>query len=834
MILEAIQTMNLGKTIGYYKWIILLIDLCLVGCSSASLLLLVFVQSNVMFDWELITRYGLPVLTFTLLTHIFFKTHLVIIRSFALVDVIRLIKSRTVHFVLVFLFSAIYNEYIQNKYNLWFYIAEMIVSLVLLLTFRIVMNWIWRVLSKEYRVKLTPAIIYGAGELGKIAFYSLDKRYDFIGFIDDDSDKQGKLLFGRPIVSLGKSKSLILKSNVKVIINAIPSLLEIKRKDILDLALTHNIQIKKIPNNFDFYDRKQNNQLKQIEIEDLLAREPIEVDNQKIGDMLFGKTILITGAAGSIGSEISKQVLKYWPSKVILFDQAETPMFNLEKILLNIEEYHNIEKQFVIGDITNEIDLLRVFKNEKIDVIYHAAAYKHVPLMEENPFQAINVNTIGSSLLGELSVKYEVERFVQISTDKAVNPTNVMGATKRAAELYIQSLQGLNKTKFITTRFGNVLGSNGSVVPFFKKQIDEGGPVTVTHPDIERYFMSIPEACNLVLEASAMSEGGEIFVFDMGKPIKIRDLADRMIRLSGLKPNQDIFISYIGLRPGEKLYEELLANSENTIPTYHDKILIAKVVNKDYRDMITAWEKLNDLVEFGTKEEVINWLHSLVPEFETQVHHLTRLNHIKEKPFDIVNLHVSPYLLSRRKRFFDLIISLFAFPFVMVILTILFFVHPFFAGFPFFYKHFRMGKDSKEFLLYKIRTLKRDNNNIRAGMGNSDGTIIPVVGKFLRKYKLDELPQIFNVIMGKMSWVGPRPEQFNVAKKFIEQDHRYASRHMILPGLTGLAQINNPQAVLDDFEEKLFYDFEYMKNASFLGDMKILFKSIIVVLRSPY
>jgi lipopolysaccharide/colanic/teichoic acid biosynthesis glycosyltransferase len=452
--------------------------------------------------------------------------------------------------------------------------------------------------------------------------------------------------------------------------------------------------------------------------------------------------------------------------------------------------------------------------------------------MEKNPMQALTVNAIGSAILAEVSLKFEVERFVQVSTDKAVNPTNIMGASKRAAELYIQSLQIFSKTKFVTTRFGNVLGSNGSVVPFFREQIAKGGPITVTHPDIERYFMTIPEACSLVLEAGAMSSGGEIFVFDMGEPVKIKDLAERMIRLSGLEPYRDIEISYIGLRPGEKLYEELLSNSENTLPTYHNQILIAKVDKKAYKDLVIAWEELKQLVNSGTQQAALDWLRRLVPEFETQEVHLNRVLNLEEEPDVPMEIEVSPYLLSRRKRFLDLSLSLMALPFILLLLLLTALIHPFFAGLPFFYYQLRMGRGYKAFTLYKIRTLKLDHNNIRAGMRNTDGTVIPVIGRFLRTYKIDETPQVWNIIKGDMSWVGPRPEQMKVAESFIEQYPKYAERHKVLPGITGLAQLDDPNAALDDFEEKLYHDFKYIKTASLYLDLYILFRSFVVVLRS--
>jgi len=362
-------------------------------------------------------------------------------------------------------------------------------------------------------------------------------------------------------------------------------------------------------------------QLKDINIEQLLDREVINIKNESIAREVKGKKILVTGAAGSIGSEIARQLIKYNPAVIILCDNAETP---LHELLLTFNASDAV-KSF-IGDIKDRVRMEQIFEIYEPEIIYHAAAYKHVPLMEEHPSAAIVNNVMGTQILAELAVAYGVDKFVMVSTDKAVNPTNVMGASKRIAEIYTQSYHKhlraasginnlVNTTKFVTTRFGNVLGSNGSVIPRFQKQLEKGGPITVTHPEITRYFMTIPEACQLVLEAGAMGKGGEIFVFDMGKPVKIVDLAYKMIRLAGKVPEADIQVVYSGLRPGEKLYEELLNNSENTLPTYHDKILIAKVREYDF-----AWvqSEVAELVRLAKKHIAIDTvvkMKEIVPEF---------------------------------------------------------------------------------------------------------------------------------------------------------------------------------------------------------------------------
>ncbi|HEU0137352.1 MAG TPA: nucleoside-diphosphate sugar epimerase/dehydratase, partial [Flavobacterium sp.] len=370
----------------------------------------------------------------------------------------------------------------------------------------------------------------------------------------------------------------------------------------------------------DWEDEQQiSKKVKTFEIEDLLERKPIVLDMKAISKQLNGKTIMITGAAGSIGSEITRQVLEFNPHKLVLLDQAETPLHSLQLEMAGIPKKVNIHA--VLADIRRHDVMEKVFETYRPDVVYHAAAYKHVPLMEENPEQAVFTNVMGTKNLADLALKYNVERFVMVSTDKAVNPSSVMGASKRIAEKYVQSLQFHNgntsSTKFITTRFGNVLGSNGSIVPLFTQQIQQGGPITITHPEIIRYFMTIPEACQLVLEAGAMGKGGEIFIFDMGKPVKILDLAKKMIRLAGYTPNKEIEIKIIGLRPGEKLYEELLNDTSKTLPTHNLKIMIAEEVCEDYHVINSA---VNNLFEGTTQQPhdlIVSKMKQIVPEFKS-------------------------------------------------------------------------------------------------------------------------------------------------------------------------------------------------------------------------
>jgi FlaA1/EpsC-like NDP-sugar epimerase len=358
------------------------------------------------------------------------------------------------------------------------------------------------------------------------------------------------------------------------------------------------------------------NQIKEIKIEDLLERPPIVLDVNKIKKKILNKTVLVTGAAGSIGSEIVRQIINFNPAKIVLFDQAESPLYDMELDLQ--EKFHFYNFEIVIGNIADEYRVKMLFEEYKPSIVYHAAAYKHVPMMENNPTEALRTNIIGTKIIADVSNKYKVEQFVMVSTDKAVNPTNVMGASKRIAEIYIQAFNQISYTNFITTRFGNVLGSNGSVILRFKKQIDKGGPVTVTHPEITRYFMTIPEACQLVLEAGAISKGKEIFIFDMGKSVKILDLAKKMIKLSGLTIGKDIQVKYTGLRPGEKLYEELLNDLENTIPTYHSKIMIAKVRDYDFDEVCEKFTELIKLKEDHNNKDIVLKMKEIVPEFKSQ------------------------------------------------------------------------------------------------------------------------------------------------------------------------------------------------------------------------
>ncbi|MDE6134753.1 MAG: polysaccharide biosynthesis protein, partial [Muribaculaceae bacterium] len=401
--------------------------------------------------------------------------------------------------------------------------------------------------------------------------------------------------------------------------------LELMRSGTADVFLQNHIKLLMLNQveEFDLNSKEMpalSSHVHDIRIEDLLGREPIRTDNPAIRNVIRDKVVMITGAAGSIGSEIVRQVARMDAREIVLLDQAETPMHDMQ---LELEQtFPEMKIHLFIGDVANRERMEHAFKKYRPRYVFHAAAYKHVPMMERNPAEAVMTNVFGTKNIADLSVKYGVEKFVMVSTDKAVNPTNVMGASKRIAEIYVQSLfyymrtQG-DSTRFITTRFGNVLGSNGSVIPLFRRQIEQGGPVTITHRNIIRYFMTIPEACSLVLEAGCMGKGGEIFVFDMGEPVKIWDLAIRMISLSGLRPNDDIEIVETGLRPGEKLYEELLNEKEHTIPTHHKKIMIARVRTYDFNDVNTHLQRLENCLHAASSHDIVAEMKHIVPEFKS-------------------------------------------------------------------------------------------------------------------------------------------------------------------------------------------------------------------------
>lgn len=477
-------------------------------------------------------------------------------------------------------------------------------------------------------------LIYGAGEAGLLVLNALrkDKLHanHVVAFIDDNDTKVNKTLEGIPVLSAEKAfkYEFVRKNKISQLIIAIRDLDRYRKQEIVESALGLKLKVKSVPPVHKWIDGQLTaQQLRQVKIEELLGRDPICLENDNISRFVKNEIIMVTGAAGSIGSEIVRQVLQYRPARVILVDQAESPLYDLQFELKTQKKYVDIFTSvvFLVASVKDKYRMKQIFSTYRPTVVFHAAAYKHVPMMEEHPYEAVMVNVFGTQIVADLSVEYGVRKFVMISTDKAVNPTNVMGATKRIAEMYVQALSN-GATQFITTRFGNVLGSNGSVIPLFRKQIEQGGPVTVTHKDIIRYFMTIPEACNLVLEAGAMGSGGEIFVFDMGKPVRIYDLAERMIRLSGLEPGKDIQIVESGLRPGEKLFEELLSDEENTIDTHHPKIRKARVRTCNLQTLrMKLFDLGNTLIE-GNDFELVARIKEMVPEYKSNNSVFSRLD----------------------------------------------------------------------------------------------------------------------------------------------------------------------------------------------------------------
>lgn len=442
--------------------------------------------------------------------------------------------------------------------------------------------------------------------------------YHIAGFVTQRTDSSRASLLGKPIYSRARiERSTKQELFIDGILLMKETVSKAEMNEWVNLFLEKDLQIYKSPSVQKLRSGEQDGNIRSLQIEDLLNRKPIKIENEDVRKRHYDKSILITGGAGSIGSEIVRQAALFEPSLIVILDQAETPLYEIEMEMR--ATYPQQAFKFVLADISNRHRIERLFQKYQFSVVYHAAAYKHVPLIEENPHEAILVNILGTKNLSTLASQYKVNRFVMVSTDKAVKPTNVMGASKRAAELFVQALQTTkyNQTKFITTRFGNVLGSNGSVIPHFKKQIQSGGPVTITHPDIVRYFMTIPEACDLVLQAGAMGHGGEIFVFDMGEPVKIVDLAVRMIKLSGLEPEADIKIIYTGLRPGEKLYEELLSDDAKTLPTHHEKIMVSKDPTTDFNSIDRYINQIVRAAVRREKVEVVQILKDIVPEFKS-------------------------------------------------------------------------------------------------------------------------------------------------------------------------------------------------------------------------
>lgn len=621
---EGDNLMNLTDIRYLPRWVILLIDICILAF-SISLSFVIYRRIVQTGEYHLnIYQIGVAVIAVNMIFMFIFRTYAGIIRHSTFVDLFKLLLA-SICTVLVM--------YIVNISVLWTSGQKLLPSLLLIVFFTIsfMFLFIFRFLVKEFfhilrefrRSTLKKRIlVLGIDEQAvAIARAILDNPslpYHVVGFLTQRTDSKRAKILGKPIFYREK---LVANSKDALAIDGI-----IINKDLMsreemnswvNLFLEKDLQVFKTPSVQKLRDSDMSMSIKTLQIEDLLNRKPIKIQNDEVKRRHENKNVLVTGGAGSIGSEIVRQIAKLNPSLIVVLDQAETPLYDIE-LEMN-EHFPEINFKFVMIDVMNYERLEQLFEKYRFSMVYHAAAYKHVPLVEENPHEAINTNVIGSKNLALLASKHKVNRFVMVSTDKAVNPTNVMGATKRTAELFVQSLQKVegNTTKFITTRFGNVLGSNGSVIPLFKKQIENGGPITITHPEIVRYFMTIQEACELVLQAGTMGSGGEVFVFDMGEPVKILDLAKRMIKLSGFEPETDIKIIFSGLRPGEKLYEELLSDDTKTLPTHNEKIMISKDPVMNFEDINMHLLELIAATSSHEKFEVVKILKKIVPEFKS-------------------------------------------------------------------------------------------------------------------------------------------------------------------------------------------------------------------------
>lgn len=600
------------------KWLVLAIDLVVV---AISFLLSYFIRFNLTFNFEvnkLLVQ--LPVVVvIALISFLIIGSYKGVVRHTGVRDVYNIFNAICLSSIMaIFLIIANRQFELVDSFTipLSIIIIHSLISFVSLTASRYIFKSMYSSLSNEFKSS-KKILIYGAGQSGILTYDAITNHSKsntrVVGYIDDDIKKIGKQING--VIVYGPeilTESFILKKDISEVVFCIQKIDSNRLKELVEGLVDFPVLVKIVPPVEDWINGELNaSQIKQVQIEDLLNRPPIDIQNSKIRNEVKDKVILVTGGAGSIGSEIVRQLCKYKYKSLIIVDQAESPLYDLQQELKQ-NNHHNFTP--IVADIRDKNRMNNLFSEYKPNLVFHAAAYKHVPLMEYNSYEAIKINIAGTKAIVDLSLQHQVDKFVFISTDKAVNPTNVMGATKRIAEMYISCMQQEYKTKFITTRFGNVLGSNGSVIPLFKKQIENGGPLTVTHKDVTRFFMTIPEASQLVLEAGAMGEGGEIFIFDMGESVKIFNLAKNMIKLSGLRFPEDIDIKVTGLRPGEKLYEELLANGENTLPTYHKKIMIGKVRALDYNFVRTKIDELcvNNMFFNG---DMVKLMKEIVPEY---------------------------------------------------------------------------------------------------------------------------------------------------------------------------------------------------------------------------
>lgn len=609
------------------RWVILFIDVCYILLAVYFSRYLVeklsFSSAPIFYHGNMMVA---TILVVNVIFMVLFRTYAGIIRHSTFIDLFKLFLASSCTTIVVGIISFV-SLLITGQRLIYMSVPFLVLffasSFMLLFLFRLFVKEFFHIMRdfkrSTYRKRI---LVLGIDErsvnFARVIMDNENLPYNVVGFLTQRHDSKRASLLGKPIYTRDK---IAKYDKEDLLIDGVLMSNEMMSKEEMNswvnLFLEKDLQIFKAMSLQKLKDADNEGSIKTLQIEDLLNRKPIKIENEEVRSRHFNKTILITGGAGSIGSEIVRQVALFEPALIVVLDQAETPLYEIEMEMR--ANFPMIAFKFVLGDISNRHRIEPLFQKYQFSVVYHAAAYKHVPLIEENPHEAVLVNILGSKNLSTLASQYKVNRFVMISTDKAVKPTNVMGASKRAAELFVQALQNTenNTTKFITTRFGNVLGSNGSVIPHFKRQIENGGPITITHPDITRYFMTIPEACDLVLQAGAMGKGGEIFVFDMGEPVKIVDLAIRMIKLSGLEPNVDIKITYTGLRPGEKLYEELLSDDAKTMPTHHEKIMISKDLTMEFNEIEKFCNHISKSAIRGEKVEVVTILKQIVPEFKS-------------------------------------------------------------------------------------------------------------------------------------------------------------------------------------------------------------------------
>ncbi|MEP3374521.1 MAG: nucleoside-diphosphate sugar epimerase/dehydratase [Maribacter dokdonensis] len=600
------------------KWLVLCIDLITV---IFSFILSYFIRFNLTLNFEvknLLVQIPLVAVT-SLLAFLIVGSYKGVVRHTGVRDVYNIFNAVCLFSILI-IFVVMVNGQMnilsQFTIPLSIIIINSLITFVGLAASRFVFKSFYNKMNNNIKVSKN-ILIYGAGDSGVLTHGAIannaKSRYKVIGYIDRDAKKIGKNINGVPVFARRTlTEGFIVKNNISEIIFSIQNIDSVKLRKTVEGLVDLPIVVKIVPPIEDWINGELKvSQIKQVQIEDLLDRAPITIKNSKIAMELMNKSVMVTGGAGSIGSEIVRQICNYDYKSLIVIDSAESALYDLQQELKQ-NGFHNFIP--IVTDIRDKNRMNALFSEHKPNVVFHAAAYKHVPLMEYNSYEAIKINVGGTKNVADLSILHNVEKFVFVSTDKAVNPTNVMGATKRIAEMYISCMQKENKTKFITTRFGNVLGSNGSVIPLFRKQIEKGGPLTLTHKDITRYFMTIPEASQLVLEAGAMGAGGEIFIFDMGESVKIYDLAKNMIKLSGLRYPEDIDIKITGLRPGEKLFEELLANGENTLPTYHQKIKISKVRDVEYAKVRSKIDELC-ITNMFFSGNTVKLMKEIVPEY---------------------------------------------------------------------------------------------------------------------------------------------------------------------------------------------------------------------------